>query len=262
MKSVCPCCHQELNPPSPVSEEMEDMSGLFSCDHCQSVLKWEDESLKAVYESKHLASPSNDVESVSTYPDENVFEGVNEANVEGAKDDNLVEIESNIGNVINDSDEEGSLVEQPDPEEKILSEGEQEEVSPEFLESSSEYSPMKEELNAEFIEEEKKISPDFSDVAEHGNAQATSEKGFLRYDLCIAGVDSVEIEQQVLSVLEDPRFQWDAKKIVQSQKEGVLVIKNLNPIKAMCLVSDLSFVPVELSWKQYMALNMSKSQES
>ncbi len=100
------------------------------------------------------------------------------------------------------------------------------------------------------------VNQDFSDVEKYGNAQASSEKGFLRYDLRISGLDSLEIEQEVLSILEDPRFKWDAKEILESQKEGVLEIKNLNPVKAMCLVSGLSFVSVELSWKQYMALNV------
>ena len=105
------------------------------------------------------------------------------------------------------------------------------------------------------------VNQDFSDVEKYGNTQASSEKGFLRYDLRIVGLDSLEIEQEVLSVLEDPRFKWDAREILGSQKEGVLEIKNLNPVKAMCLVSGLSFVSVELSWKQYMALNASSEVE-
>ncbi len=96
---------------------------------------------------------------------------------------------------------------------------------------------------------------DFSDVEKYGNAPASSEKGFLRYDLQISGLDSLEIEQEVLSVLEDPRFKWSAKEILRSQKKGVLEIKNLNPVKAMCLVSGLSFLSVQLRWKQYMALS-------
>ena len=134
-------------------------------------------------------------------------------------------------------------------------EGVYKEPPPSSVDNSEEFA------GAELIEkQEKEVNQDFSDVEEYGNAQSPSGKGFLRYDLCISGLYSVEIEQQVLSALEDPRFQWDAKEILQSQKEGVLVIKNLNPIKAMCLVSDLSFLPVELSWKQYMALNAPREQ--
>ena len=56
-------------------------------------------------------------------------------------------------------------------------------------------------------------------------------------------------------VLENPQFNWSAKEVIQSEKEGVVVIKNLNPVKALCLVSELTFVPVNLSWKQYKALS-------
>ena len=102
----------------------------------------------------------------------------------------------------------------------------------------------------------------FKDVEQYGNAPASSEKGFLRYDLHIAGLDSKEIEKEVFLVLDDPRFNWSAKEILQSQKDGVLEIKNLNPVKAMCLVSELSTVSVQLSWKQYMALDvLSESSE-
>ena len=105
-------------------------------------------------------------------------------------------------------------------------------------------------------------SANFKDVEQYGNAPVSSEKGFLRYDLHIAGLDSKEIEKEVFLVLDDPRFNWSAKEILQSQKDGVLEIKNLNPVKAMCLVSELSTVSVQLSWKQYMALDvLSESSE-
>lgn len=265
MKPVCPCCYREFDPPA-VSAKVEDMNNLFSCNHCQSVLKWEDQSLKVVYESKReSSSPSDGVESVSTQVDENVFvEAGMKVDTEDVMDDNPIEVEvgveSNVEDVTDDSGEMGHLIEQPKQEKEILSEGEQVEeqqktIHSEFLESSSKHHFMEEELDVELVEKQKGTNQGFVDVEEHGNAQATSEKGFLRYDLHIAGMDSIEIEQQVLSILEDPRFRWDAKEIVRSQKEGVLVIKNLNPIKAMCLVSNLLFLSVELSWKQYMALN-------
>ena len=96
---------------------------------------------------------------------------------------------------------------------------------------------------------------DFSDVESYGNSTGADMKGFLRYDLVIEGIDSSEIKTQVLLILEDPRFRWSAKEIMQSEKEGVVVIKNLNPVKAFCLVSELAFISVELSWKQYKALS-------
>ena len=86
------------------------------------------------------------------------------------------------------------------------------------------------------------------------------EKVFLRYDIYISGLDSVEIEKQVREVLEDSRFKWDVNEILKSQDKGHLVIKNLNPIKAAYLVSELSFLSVKISWEQYMALNVKPEQ--
>lgn len=253
MKTVCPCCHQEFSPP--VLEEAEDMGNLFDCDHCQSVLKWDSQSLKVVYESQNKpASPPSAVD-----------EEVPELKKEDVVDERLVEKEESLSqkNMVAVDDVE-QLMSEENPilyEEKPVGD-ETADISESSEESLFEQKErlLAEEFSSEEIEEEE--HQDFSDVEEYGNAQATSGKGFLRYDLRVDGVDSVEIEQQVLSVLEDPRFHWDAKEIIQAQKEGVLVIKNLNPIKAMCLVSELSFLPVELSWEQYMALNISKSQEN
>ena len=257
MKHLCPCCHQEFNPP--VLEETEDMGNLFSCDHCQSVLKWENQSLKVVYESQNepsvSPSASSVMESLSEQLNEDIISELTEEEKEVSKEKAPEE------DMIDDLTERDDSVEKSElVEEDISYEEQPEEVQEKSSSEVSESVSKQDNIlieEAEFIKEEE-THQDFSDVEEYGNAQATSEKGFLRYDLRIAGVDSTEIEQQILSILEDPRFHWDAKEIMQSQKEGILVIKNLNPIKAMCLVSDLSFLSVELSWEQYMALNVSK----
>ena len=107
-------------------------------------------------------------------------------------------------------------------------------------------------------EEELVVSPNtsenFSDIESYGNSEDNLDKGFLHYDIIIQGIDSKKIEQKVLSILEEPRFNWMAKEILSLQKDGVLIIKKLNPVKAMRLISELSFLPVTLSWKQYMAI--------
>ena len=264
MKQICPCCHQEFT--APPFGEAGDMGDMFSCEHCQSVFKWENQSLKVVYESQNDPSPS--VAEGTESPSEEIVDG------QMIKEDpSLYE-----GDIVGDSEakeevapheeETGDLSETEAPLEPAEREREDgnvtdEEKSIDLQEAgSSEFISEQEEDSMEeeggLMEEDKEVSQNFSDVEEYGNAQATSQKGFLRYDLRVAGVDSTDIEKQVLSVLEDPRFHWDAKEIIQSQKDGVLVIKNLNPIKAMCLVSELSFLSVELSWEQYMALDVSE----
>jgi hypothetical protein len=267
MKQMCPCCHQEFTPPT--LGEAGDMGDMFSCDHCQSVFKWENQSLKVVYESQNDPSLSPSVAEESESSSEEIADG------QMIEEDPLFY----EGDIASDSEakeeitppppegETGDLSEMEDPLELSELESEDgnvtyEEKSGALLEDSSEFISEREEDSmeeeSELTEEDKGVSQNFSDVEEYGNAQATSQKGFLRYDLCVVGVDSTDIEKQVLSVLEDPFFKLEARKIVQSQKDGVLVIKNLNPIKAMCLVSQLSFLSVELSWEQYMALDVSE----
>ncbi len=268
MKQVCPCCHQEFSPP-PLGEA-GDMGDMFSCDHCQSVFKWENQSLKVVYESQNDPSVSSSVSegTESEAPKEEEVDGQMMEEESPSYEEEVVADSEAKGEVALDGEEAGDLSEMDDPLEPSELENEsgnvtyeeksidlQDEDSSEFI-SEQEENSMEEE--SELVEESEGVSQNFSDVEEYGNAQATSQKGFLRYDLCVAGVDSTDIESQVLSVLEDPRFHWNAKEIIESQKDGVLVIKNLNPIKAMCLVSELSFLSVDLSWEQYMALDVSK----
>lgn len=267
---ICPCCQKEFQPP-PVDQNTEDMDNLFSCDHCQSIMKWENQSLKVVYESKEV-SPSvssnvDDQEVISSEKEEEILseevDQVSSSEFETASSEELgAEEAAPLDNErkenfpeqkeLHDSLDQDHIAEEESMELPIdLGQQEQEEQN---------VNPASEELEVEEEEAEaletQDVKQDFSDVEEYGNAQATSEKGFLRYDLHISGLDSSEIEQHVLAILEDPRFKWDAKEILQMQKEGILVIENLNPIKAMCLVSELSFLPVlELSWKQYMAVD-------
>lgn len=273
MMQICPCCKKEFQPP-PVDQNTEDMDNLFSCDHCQSIMKWENQSLKVVYESKEEPPVvSTDVDNkeaiLSERKEEVLLEEVDQApssEFEEAAAEELVteeEIASSNEGVKEDFPEQeafdGSGGRNNIVEEEAELSGDLGQEEPEEQSVDPASGGMKEEEAPETQD----VKQDFSDVEEYGNAQATSEKGFLRYDLRISGLDSSEIEQHVLAILEDPRFKWDAKEVLQMQKEGILVIKNLNPIKAMCLVSELSFLPVlELSWKQYMAVNAQVAMET
>lgn len=276
MMQICPCCQKEFQPP-PADQSTEDMDNLFSCNHCQSIMKWENQSLKMVYESKEEPPVvSSDVDDKEVLPDkeEALYEEASQESLSSEREttppeelaaedgmplDNEIEEDLPEQKELNDPLDQDNMAEKGSIElSNDLSKQEQEEQS---------VDPTPEEMELEKEEREALDTPDveqdFSDVEEYGNAQATSEKGFLRYDLHISGLDSNEIEQRVLAILEDPRFNWDAKEVLQMQKEGVLVIKNLNPIKAMCLVSELSFLSVlELSWKQYMAVNAQVNSET
>ncbi len=380
MKHQCPCCHKPLDSSPPDQGPAEDMDTLFSCDHCQSVLKWEDQALKVVFESQGEEGVSSEEESAEAQAgaedegllsdegdelsgdegllsdegdelseagggellsdeggelsgevggegllsdegvssedpisEEDIMEELQQAEA-GALQESVKEEEmeavleapapeesvapSSVG-IATDGEEMEAVLEAPAPEESvapssvgIATDGEEGGESPlneladlsagadepESVEAGAEVGAESEsqadrqnsptdrqesptdrqnllESTEEGQESTAEANPDFSDVESYGNATATSDKGFLRYDLFIEGVDSHEIKTQVFHVLEDPRFNWSAREILQSEKEGVVAIKNLNPVKVMVLLSELSFLSVQLSWKQYRALD-------
>ena len=272
---ICPCCQKEFQPP-PVDQNTEDMDNLFSCDHCQSIMKWENQLLKVVYESQEgppvVSTDVDNKEDILSEKEEEVLpEEVGQAPSsefeETASEELVTEKEAvslNEG-VKEDFPEQEAFDDSGDRNNVVAEKARElsEDLDQEEPEEQS-VNPVSEKMEwGEGDLKTQDVKQDFSDVEEYGNAQATSEKGFLRYDLRISGLDSSEIEKHVLAILEDPRFNWDAKEVLQMQKEGILVIKNLNPIKAMCLVSELSFLPVlELSWKQYMAVNAQVAMET
>ena len=301
MKKTCPCCNNEFTPPSdPVGVE-EDIGNLFSCDYCQSVLKWEGDLLKVVHESKQepepitLSEDSMENEESLISKEDDILVSASDENDEMESQDDIQQMEKNKEESIADFVTEGNN--QEEVKKDFDKEGLEDEVESSFmqgqeLQDKESYDETAEEnckkgvnqdfkkneqieessienLEKEQVEEWKEMEEEvgvqetnqnFADVEEYGNAQPTSEKGFLRYDIYISGLDSVEIEGQIKEVLEDPRFKWDANEILGSQNKGLLVIKNLNPIKAVCLISELSFLSINLSWKQYMALNVQSTQ--
>lgn len=301
MKHTCPCCNKEFTPPAALVGVEEDIGSLFSCDYCQSVLKWEGGVLKVVHESKQepepitLSEDSTENEE-SLISKEDALVGASDESDEMESQNDIQQMEENKeesiadfiteGNnpeeVRKDFDEEGlddgvessfmpgQELQDKEPYDETAEENGKKEAHQDFKKNEQIEESSVENLEKEQVEEWKEMEEEvgvqetnqnFADVEEYGNAQATSEKGFLRYDIYISGLDSIEIEEQIKEVLEDPRFKWDANEILGSQNKGLLVIKNLNPIKAVCLISELSFLSIDLSWKQYMALNVPSTQD-
>ena len=72
----------------------------------------------------------------------------------------------------------------------------------------------------------------------------------LTYDLVIGGIDSAEVLKQVREALLDSKFGWDVNEIMRTLRGGILEIPELNPIKAVVLLSRLKAFKVDLSWRQ------------
>lgn len=75
-------------------------------------------------------------------------------------------------------------------------------------------------------------------------------EGAYYYDVHITGLDTADIKREALMMLSDRRFGWNPEDIKRSIKNGELVLKNLNPVKAVIAVMNLQSLDVEISWAQ------------
>ena len=253
MKRACPCCHQSFE----FSLSSEDkMGNLLECPHCHSTLKWHEQELQVLHESQPTNNLTSSVEEKNISSVDLDTETAQEDDHEISTEENNEEITSDKSSLVvdekEDSLEDTNKVADPITADSNLAKQEDEYVTP-SIESTE--NPVKESTSLAGIDTST-AKQDLSDVAAYGNAESSTYKGLLRYDLQITGVDSSSVEAQILSILEDSRLKQDAKACLDSKKNGIVQIKNLNPVKAVYLVSQLMHLPVELSWKQYMAVNV------
>ena len=207
------------------------MGNVVSCTHCQSTLKWTDSSFEIMYNSNTADDKSSGNQEAS---DEVYLQENSEISGHSQQED--------MSPVSSFSDKGRSSLEDPPKGE------------------NQEPSPVKEELyssrNEDLIEKQS-----FFDVEQFGNSEINNDKGFLRYNLYIENIDSTELEQEILHILEDPKFNWEPKKVLSDQKDNTLLIKNLNPVKVFRLISELSRLSVKLHWKQYTVLESASPDE-
>lgn len=84
---------------------------------------------------------------------------------------------------------------------------------------------------------------------ERSDASQTSD-GPYHYDVCINGLDTAIIRQEVLRRLNDPRLGWSPEDLLRSLRQGELILKNLNPVKAVVTIINLQSLDVDVSWEQ------------
>jgi hypothetical protein len=91
----------------------------------------------------------------------------------------------------------------------------------------------------------------FKDVEAFGNSDlSSSQSGGLVYDIQIEGIDSKSIRSEIESVLQDPKMKLSVDILMKSIKDGKLVLRRLNPIKASIIIKSLMHLPVQIHWKQ------------
>ena len=271
MKHTCPCCLKDIE----FSEASDDDFGnLHECSYCSAALKWSGKTLKIIRKGTVISKPPPEPTPALTpaptpepIPEptpaptpelkpmpEPVLEAKSEPEPEptpaGALDSSSIEEPSS-----------------PPPAESSPSSESPLESKQEF---AADQSPLEDQPEGEAAKPQAPLadpSPiqedlqSFSDVEQYGNASPPLSKGPWFYDLLINGIDSIPIEKQILFILEDPRFKWDAQSILSTAQNGSVLIKKLNPVKAACLVQALMSLPVQLKWKQYMAVHAEPAEE-
>ena len=159
-----------------------------------------------------------------------------------------------------------TISEQKEPLEEINQDSatEQKEKTPD--QSSAEADFPFEELKdsspeSKDVESQKEDNPkvsekeDFSDVVEFGNTQDQDRQGPFLYDLILSEINSQNVREKVLSILEDESLNLplnnEDKSIQDNIENGKLTIEKISPVQAYIIVTFLMGLPLDISWKQH-----------
>ncbi len=104
----------------------------------------------------------------------------------------------------------------------------------------------------ELLEKDAKV-PVPTDEADLTGVYVSPEQalGGLSYSVKIEKIDTKELRLQMIEALDDPKFQWDPREVMQTLKAGAVEIRNLNPVKASVVIQRVRDLPVKITWKQH-----------
>lgn len=90
------------------------------------------------------------------------------------------------------------------------------------------------------------------EIADFGNSpESAADEGLLHYDIHIGGIDSKEQRDFLKMVMEDKKFNWNASDLLKGISQGILIIKNVNAVKASVLIRNLKGQHFAITWKQH-----------
>ena len=96
---------------------------------------------------------------------------------------------------------------------------------------------------------------DFSEVAEFGNTQDQDRQGPFLYDLTLSEINSQNVREKVLSILEDKHLNLplnaEGKSVQDSIKDGQITVLKISPVQAYVILTSLMGLPLDISWKQH-----------
>ena len=276
---------KEVSPQDPVDEKnieesVELTSRFFEESSSQSSLAKNNEDSFVSREKDETFQPEpedtkSNEEFLETATEGKLDENLNEEKQNSQKNDSL--IAENIEEEEFFPDETTQVPELSRPDEEIsenFSEQKEERKEEDFQEKATVSSVSSENKlrGSEFSVSEKNFpseegpekSPasesqkeDFSEVAEFGNTQDQDKQGPFLYDLILSEINSQDIREKILFVLEDEYLNLSFRKDDPSMeddiniKDGQITIEKISPVQAYVIVTSLMGLPLNISWKQH-----------
>ncbi len=92
---------------------------------------------------------------------------------------------------------------------------------------------------------------DLDDIEEFANSEESSAReGEFFYDVTVSHIDSEELRLALKDAITDSKFVWDVNNIMNSIKDGTVIIKHINPVKASVLIQRIKNEPFKIHWEQ------------
>jgi hypothetical protein len=70
------------------------------------------------------------------------------------------------------------------------------------------------------------------------------------YEVVVSGIDSADLKKDVIMALSDKRFSLVVSELQKEIQKGELIVRNLNPVRAMLIVLRLQSLDVIVEWRQ------------
>ncbi len=82
------------------------------------------------------------------------------------------------------------------------------------------------------------------------SAASQMRDGEYLYEVVITGIDSADLKREVLMALSEKRFSLIISELQKEIQKGELIVRNLNPVRAMLIVLRLQSLDITIEWRQ------------
>jgi hypothetical protein len=82
------------------------------------------------------------------------------------------------------------------------------------------------------------------------SAASQMDDGEYVYEVIITGIDSADLKKDIIMALSEKRFSLIVSELQKEIQKGELIVRNLNPVRAMLIVLRLQSLDVIVEWRQ------------